>query len=47
MPIIVGDPGIIKKGTHKSFNKIPSTFSQYKTQKLHFAEVLISLAEYY
>ena len=48
VPIIVGALGIIKKGTDKYINKIAGSPKQYEIQKkLLFAELLVSLGEYY
>ena len=47
VPVIVGALGMIKKGSDKHINKIPGSPSQYEIQKLHFAELLISLLDYY
>ena len=40
--VIVGDLGMMKKKTNKHINKIHSSSNQYKMQKLHFVELLIS-----
>ena len=45
--VIVGTLGMIKKETEKRINKIPDNPNQYEKQKMHFAELLISLEECY
>ena len=48
IPVIVGAPGMIKKGKDQYMNKIPSSPSQYEKQKkLHFTELLIFFGENY
>ena len=44
---IVGYQVRIQKGTDKHVNMKPGDLSQYNTQKLLFAELLIFLEEYY
>ena len=38
---------MIVKGTDKHMNKIPDSPSLNETKKMHFTELLISLAKYY
>ena len=45
-PVIMGALGMIEKRTDKHINKIPGKSSRYEIQ-LHFAELLISLGEYF
>ena len=45
VPVIVEALGMIKKETVKHINKKPGSPSQYEIQKLHFADLLISLRE--
>ena len=47
MPVRVKNLDMIQKETDKHINKIPSSLSLYEIHKLHFAELLISLGDYY
>ena len=47
VPGIVKTHSMIKKGRDKHIIKIPDSSDLYKCTKLHFAELRISLAEYY
>ena len=47
IPLIVGTLSMIKKRTDKHINKILSSLNLYELQKLQFAEMFISLGEYY
>ena len=49
VPVIVGALGMIKEETDKHINRISGSLSLYEKQKqkLHFAELLISLGDYY
>ena len=57
VPVVVGALDMIKKGTDKHINKIPDSLNideiektkkqKTKNKKKHFAELLISLEEYY
>ena len=47
-PLIVGALGMIKKGAEMHINKLPDSRGPHEIIfKMHFAELLISLKEYY
>ena len=45
--VAIENLGIVKKWTDKLINRIFGSSNQYEIQKLHFADLLLSLGEYY